>query len=143
MSVVDASVWVSRFWADDLFYAASRTWLAKITERGEPLLAPAIMPAEVAGAIARRANDTRLGYEIVQRILQLPTLKVVSVSGELGQLAAQLASQLQLRGADALYVAVAQQARLPLVTWDQEQKSRGGAIVASLTPGEWLERIDS
>ena len=48
--------------------------------------------------------------------------------------AARLASDLQIRGADAVYVALAQQLSLPLIAWDQEQLSRAATIVQTWTP---------
>lgn len=136
MSVVDASVWVSRFLPDDAFHDASRAWLIQVTASGQPLVAPAIALAEVSGAIARRTGDTELGYRIVQQIRQLPTLQLISVDVGLGQLAAQIASERQLRGADAVYVAVAHQLQLSLVTWDQEQMDRVQGFVSAFTPVE-------
>jgi len=136
VSVVDASVWVSRFWGLDAFHDTSRVWLEQASVNDQPLAAPTIMPAEVSGAIARRTGDTELGYQIVQQILQLPTLQLITVNATLGQLAAQIASSYRLRGADAVYVAVAIQLQLPLITWDREQASRVAGFISAYTPDQ-------
>jgi len=44
-------------------------------------------------------------------------------------LAARIAARVSLRGADAVYVALAAQRALPLFTWSQELASRAGAII--------------
>ena len=134
MSVVDASVWVSRFWPDDAFHTTSRNWIVAATQSGQPLIAPTIMLAEVSGAIARRTGDRQLGYQIVQRIRRLPTLQLVAVNDSLGQFGAQLASEYQLRGANALYVATASRLQLPLISWDREQIDRAGELISTGTP---------
>lgn len=136
MMVVDASVWVSRFLPEDAFHQASRTWLIEMATAGMALVAPAIMLAEVAGAIARRTGNRQLGYQIVQQIRQLPSLQLVAIDDTMGQLAAQTASAYQLRGADAVYTAVAQRLQIPLVSWDQEHLDRATALVTTFRPSE-------
>jgi predicted nucleic acid-binding protein len=56
------------------------------------------------------------------------------VDESLAREAAELAARLRLRGADAVYVAVARKLDLPLVTWDAEQRERGGAAIVVRTP---------
>jgi len=46
-----------------------------------------------------------------------------------------LAADLSLRGADALYVALSYHLKVPLVTWDRQQRERAGERVAVHTPG--------
>lgn len=134
MSVVDASVWVSRFWPDDAFHTTSRSWIIETTRSGHLLVAPTIMLAEVSGAIARRTGDRQLGYQIVQQIKQLPTLQLITVDDSLGQFSAQLASEFQLRGADAIYVATASRLQMPLISWDGEQIARVAELIEVFTP---------
>lgn len=136
MIVADASVWVSRFLPDDAFHQASRTWLIDMTTAGVVLAAPTIMLAELSGSIARRTGNDQLGYQIVQQIRHLPTLQLITVDDALGQLAAQVASTYRLRGADAVYLAVAQRLQIPLVSWDREQLDRAAALVTTYRPSE-------
>jgi predicted nucleic acid-binding protein len=39
-----------------------------------------------------------------------------------------------MRGADAIYAAVARRLRIPLVTWDAEQQQRAGTLIPTYTP---------
>jgi predicted nucleic acid-binding protein len=133
--VVDASVWVSRLVPDDVHYGASRLWLEQIVYRGEPLISPAILLAEIAGAVSRRTGESGLAERAVRDVLQVPGVRLVSIDRRLGQEAARLAARLHLRGADAVYVATARLMRLPLVTWDSEQHSRANALVSVRSPG--------
>lgn len=134
MTVTDASVWVSRFLSDDAFHAASLEWLTGVIADERTVVAPASMLAEVAGAIARRTGKTRLGYEVVQRIRRVPSLQLVAIDSDLGNYAAEIASSYRLRGADAMYVAVAQRMQLPLVSWDREQIERAAGLIKASVP---------
>ncbi len=44
----------------------------------------------------------------------------------------------RLRGADSVYVAVAEEFDTLLVTWDTEMLERGAAIAQTITPALWL-----
>jgi prevent-host-death family protein len=117
--------------------------LRRVRERGEEVevtlrgrviarLVPALMPPEVAGALARRLRNGRLARRAVQYLLRLPTLRLVSLDRRLAEDAVGLAADLRLCGADATYVAVARRLRLPLVTWDREQRDRARRAVTTV-----------
>ncbi|HYU20382.1 MAG TPA: PIN domain-containing protein [Chloroflexota bacterium] len=135
MIVVDASVWASRFIPQDLHHVASREWLLQYMAGGNLVIGPALLPAEVAGAIARRTGAPADGHRAVARLLQLSTLRLLPIDRLLAEAAAHLAADLTLRGADAVYVATAHRLTVPLVTWDREQRERGGRLVTTRRPG--------
>jgi len=132
--VVDASVWVSRLVPQDVHHVASRHWLEQYVAEGGLLVAPALLLAEVAGAISRRTGEPRLAHRAVDHLLRVPALRIVPVEHRLGEAAGRLAADLGLRGADALYVATAYQLQIPLVTWDREQQEKAGTVIAVRTP---------
>lgn len=136
MIVPDASVWVSHLTPQEVYHATSRRWFREVINAGRIIAAPALLLAEVAGAIARRTGDTELGDKAVAHILSTPNLRLVYTDRELSLLAARLATQHLLRGADALYVAVAYRLEIPLVSWDQEQLARAPDQVTAYTPAE-------
>ena len=135
MTVVDASVWVSRLVPRDVHHAASRRWLEERAAGGDLVISPTLLLAEVAGAISRRTGHADLAYEAVQMLLRLTELRLVPLDGRLGRSAAQLAAAIGLRGADAVYVATAHHLNVPLVTWDREQQVRADRLVAVQSPG--------
>ena len=134
MSVVDASVWVSRLAPGDVHHEASRAWLEGELARGALLVSPSLLLAEVAGALSRRTGDPALAASAVRGLLRLSGLRLVSVGPRPGRLAAQLSGGLGLRGSDALYVAVSYHLGLPLVTLDREQQARAGPVVRTQAP---------
>jgi len=68
--VVDASVWVSRLVPQDVHHFASRRYLEERAAAGDPLVAPALLLAEVAGAIARRTGAPELGRRALEGLLR-------------------------------------------------------------------------
>jgi predicted nucleic acid-binding protein len=132
--VVDASVVVSRVVPNDVHHAASRAWLTRHVAEGGLLISPALLLPEVAGAIARRTRRYRLARRAVEELLRLPALRLVPIDDVLARAAATLAGRFRLRGADAVYVAAAAMLRLPLVTWDVEQRERAAHAIEILAP---------
>jgi predicted nucleic acid-binding protein len=132
--VVDASVWVARLVPQDLHHAASRVWLERYITGGGLVAGPMLLIAEVGGAISRRTGDPALAHSAVAHLLRLPALRLVAIDRRLGQVATQLASDLGLRGADAMYVATALELRVPLLTLDQDQLSRVATSISASTP---------
>ncbi len=134
MIVIDASVWISRILVDDPFHTASRAWLLSQARQGHLLIVPSLFFAEVGGAVSRRSGSEAIGVEAIQRIARVPALRVVAMNHELGMQAGRLAARLRLRGAEAVYVALARRLNIPLATWDQELFQRGGLAAAIQRP---------
>ena len=133
VAVVDASIWVSRFVTQDCNHRASYEWLDRHLGNGG-IVAPMILLSEVAGPIARQTGDPGVAHAAVSAMVRMPGLRLVPVDRQLGRSAAGLAADLQLRGAAAIYVALALGLSLPLVTWDRQQHARGAAAVRVIIP---------
>ncbi len=133
--VVDASVWVGYFVTNDAHHEVSRRWLrSQFADHDQILHGPSLLLAEVAGAVSRRTRVRWLAGMIVREMLELPELELLRLDERLGMRAARLAGNLRLRGADACYVAVAEELGLPLVTWDDELLARASGAVPVLRP---------
>lgn len=141
MYVVDASVWVGWFIPNDFHHSASYEWLGHQAERSEVVASPAILLAEVGGAVARRTGDSELGARAVALMHRLPNLRVVAVDATFGRFSADLAAEHRLRGADSLYAALAQRLNVPLVTWDHDQLEPGSAAISVFTPATAPEQL--
>jgi len=127
--IVDASVWVSRVVPVDVFHQPVKTWLEEQRSKGAVFLSPALLLAEVAGAISRRTGQPELAKQAIASLIRLPELRLVEMEQTLVQEAAQLAAELGLRGADSFYVAVAARLNLPLATLDEDQKNRAASRI--------------
>lgn len=134
VAVVDASVMVAVLYPRDPFHQASRTWFDRHLQAGDHLAAPLLVISEVAGVIRRETGDAVLARQAVQWLYALPELQRYPLDEALAQLAAEAAVDLSLRGADAVYVALAAQMHLPLITWDRQQRERGGQRIEAREP---------
>lgn len=134
MIVVDASLVVSRLVPTDVHHAESVRWLARQMAAGTEIVAPILLLVEVGSAIARRTSDSTLGHQAVNQLLRWPNLRLVPLDHRLGLQAMELGVNLRLRGADAVYVAVAYQLGMPLVSLDREHHTRTGGLITVLSP---------
>ena len=134
MFVVDASVWVANYHTQDRHHAESQLWLRDVIARGETILGPTILLAEVAGVISRLSGNTASALATIDAIAQMPEFELVVDTEDLAHLSAQVAAELRLRGADAVYVAVAIQRGVPLITLDEQQRVRAGQRVQTARP---------
>lgn len=134
MIVIDASVWVSFLIKQDANHSATQPWLKKTLSSGMPIAAPNLLLSEVGGAISRRLGRTNIGHKVINQLLSIPTLRLVSIDHPFGIQASRIAANYQLRGADALYVALADDLNVPLVSWDSEQITRASTLVKTYTP---------
>jgi predicted nucleic acid-binding protein len=121
--VLDASVWVARLVPQDEFHEAVKKWMKDQRKAGAQFVSPSLLLAEVAGAVSRRTTKS-LGRKAIQDLQSLPGLRIAEMDRTLMQEAAVLAAELGLRGADSVYVAVAKQLGVPLLTLDSDQKQR-------------------
>ena len=62
-AVVDASVWVSSLTPGEVHHPISQHWLAAHLAAGGQVIAPTLLPVEVAAAITRRSGDPLLGEQ--------------------------------------------------------------------------------
>ena len=135
---LDASVFVNAFNPHEEGHAESLTILAAIREGGDPVIVPTLLLPEIASAAARASDDSAGALQYAQTIAALPHLTLVSLTPAMARQAAELAANHRLRGADAVYVAVARRYGTTLVSRDEEQRSRGSVVVTCQKPEEAL-----
>lgn len=128
MITVDASVWVAAMEARDRFHADSVAFLRALARQDERPVAPALILAEVGGAIARRSGQAEAGARAVRILGTHPRLRLLACDEALMRHAAVLAAERRLRGADAVYAATAAVTGSALVTWDAELRARAEAV---------------
>jgi predicted nucleic acid-binding protein len=134
MTVLDASVWVALFKADEAEHGACRRWLGEAVAAGEDLAAPTLVLAEVGAALGRGVEDSLLAARAVALLESGGLVELHTVTGRLGSRAASLAIDQRLRGADAVYVALAEQLGVALLTLDRQQRERSAGVVEARRP---------
>jgi predicted nucleic acid-binding protein len=138
--IVDASVFVAASRTDEVHYRASREFLQQVRDQGCNVFCPTLVLPECAAAIARPTADANLADELVALVEAFPRLQLVPVELTLARRAAQVASDHRLRGADSVYVTVAETLDATLVAWDAEMLERGAGVVLTMTPPEWTQK---
>lgn len=134
---LDASVFVAACRRHEVGHAASRALLAAIREAETPLIEPTILPVEIAAALRRADGDAVRARELAEAVMALPNLTLTAVDARFARRAVALATECRLRGADALYVAVAHHYGAHLITLDAEQLERAPSRVHACSPGDW------
>lgn len=137
--IIDASVWIASVLAEDAHHATSLTFMRRFVSEGLIATHPSLVWPEIAGALARRTGDAQLGMKVATDIASKPWIESMAVDVPIAGEAMRLAARLRLRGADAIYVALAVTRRMPLITLDAEILERGRAVAKILTPEQWLQ----
>ncbi|HEY7499908.1 MAG TPA: type II toxin-antitoxin system VapC family toxin [Vicinamibacterales bacterium] len=135
---VDASVFVNAFNPHEEGHAASLQILSAIQERGDPVIVPTLLISEIAAAVARATGDRVGALQYAMATAALPHLTLVSLTAAVARQAADLAATYRLRAADAVYVTVARRYGTTIVSRDDEQRTRGAAVIRCLTPEQAL-----
>jgi predicted nucleic acid-binding protein len=134
VAVVDASVYVALISAREPDHASSWAWFAQAQALREPLVAPAILLAEVAAALSRGVGDPALARRVVEQLQRAQVIELTPVTATVAARAAAIAADHLILGCDAVYVAVAEQLDTELVTLDRQQLERGAAVVSTRIP---------
>lgn len=138
-TTIDASVFVSLCLEEDAFHEQAVSFFRVIAESRHLMLAPTLLLAEVAGAVARQRGGHRFGDVAVLRLRQLQSLHFVSAGEEFALKAARLAARHSLRGADSFYVTVARESKTTLVTLDDELLRLPDSLAQAVSPKDWLK----
>lgn len=122
MPVVDASVLISLYRADDVNFRAADAWALASIGRRETWHLPSLALSEIAAGLTRGypAFD---GMAAVAVFEEMSTVTIHDVTVALAPAAARIASRQQIRGCDAVYVALAAELDNTLVTFDRQQST--------------------
>jgi predicted nucleic acid-binding protein len=134
---IDASVFVASARSDEPNYLLSRKFLRDA--QTQEIYCPTLVLTECAAAIARQTKDPSLAEELVRIIEDFPGIYLISLDIPMARKAAQIAVEHRLRGADAVYVAVAVTFNAALISWDQEMLKRCPPAVETMTPDHWCK----
>lgn len=134
MAIIDASVYIALINAHESCHTTAWGWFQQAQAAGESLAAPAILLPEIAAGLSRGLGSPALAHRAVRQLLQTQLIDLIPVTPALAERAAAIAADCQIRGGDAIYVALAEQLGDELVTLDQQQLERGTAIVTTRKP---------
>lgn len=144
---IDASVHLNALHRSEVGSEASRQLLATLHQPVESsqyeIFVPTLLRVEVAASVARVLDDNEQALELAEAIWHLPHQFWIPLDDDLTREAQVLAANSRLRGADAVYAAVAQHFNAILITRDRQQLERVVEGSESTTPEEMLRRLNS
>ncbi len=138
MFTVDASVHISAINPTEIDSAESQAFLKHIQRKELAVFSPTLLLVEVAASVARVFDNTARGIELMYAIRSLRWHTWVPLTEYLAQEAGRMGAECRLRGADAVYGAVAQRNGTTLVTLDQQQLDRLKPVLPVQRPGDAL-----
>ena len=131
---IDASVWISSLLGADSNHRAARTWINNHIAGGGYFVAPTLLVIETSATISRVTQNASSGLAAATHLYSFPLMRLVPMDQLLVDDAVDIATRFHMRGADSLYVAVARQLGIPLVTFDHEQLTRPATIIFTIQP---------
>lgn len=136
---IDASVFVSAARPSEELYSLSNDFL-QMAKRMK-IFCPTLILTECGAAIARPTGDHVLSKKLVSLVERFPGMNQVPLDLHLARRAADIAIEYRLRGADSVYVAVAEALDAILISWDAEMLERSPEFVLTMSPEQWLEQF--
>jgi predicted nucleic acid-binding protein len=143
MYTLDANIFVRDASPGDPEHPTCHALMAQLYQRNTAIIVPFLVLAEIAGALSRSFRDPIRARLEVDLLRDLHHIQFVPIDATVTQDAAEIAADRALRGADAVYVAVARRYGCALVTLDREQRERAAPVVRTLTPAEALAELDN
>jgi len=133
---IDASVFVSAAFSKEIHHQESLIFLGAVRKQGKDVFCPTLVLAECASAIAGQTDQPVLAERMVALIKNFPKLFLIPLDLFLSESVVRVAVDYRLRGADAVYTAVAQKFNAVLVTWDKEMAQRSSSSVKTMMPSD-------
>lgn len=132
--VIDASVWIAAVDSGDPAHASSADCLGIVARRQIQVVVPSLTRVEVACALTRRFGDAAASRALAAALFDAAFVFEEVVDAALASRAVLVGTTTRLRGADALYAAIAARETAPVITLDRELLERGGGV----SPDQWL-----
>jgi predicted nucleic acid-binding protein len=129
MIVVDASVIVSKYLENERFHLKARRFFQRLIKSKEIILLPEIAFPEIASAISRGTGNPQYALDFCRELRLFSNFIFIPIDESISDLSVEIASKYFLKGADAIYVAVAYRYDVPLATFDEEQKKKASKII--------------
>jgi len=134
MYTLDANIYARDIDRNDPNYDDCHALIERLKQGDVRVIVPTLLLAELAASISRVRRDPMRARITVDALQALPYMEFIALDRTLGQEAAEIAADRAVKGADAVYIAVALRHGCILVTLDQEQATRAAPIVPVMTP---------
>jgi predicted nucleic acid-binding protein len=134
MYCLDASVIVSSQLKKEVFYFQSKRFLERVKREKIKIFLPEIVIPEIISGVFRGTQNKKLTLEFVSLLRELPNFLFIPVDAKLSNLAGSIITETGLKANDAIYVALAYDYDLELITLDKDQLEKGKKFVKTRMP---------
>ena len=134
MFCIDASVIISAAHDTEIYSEASQEFLSRLREEKLKAFLPELVMPEIASGLLRATKNVKFAYEFVDSLRAIPNFAFVPLDRTLSDAAVNVIIATGLKGADAVYVALALNYNLTLVTLDKDQLLRSRNLIAVRKP---------
>lgn len=121
----------------EINHITSSLWVERFTDQGGLLVPPSFFLIEVAAGVSRQTKQPNVSKKAIEDLNNSNVIQFISLDEVLTQAAIDVATTLQLRAGDAIYVALARQLNIPLISWDKEQLQKASTIITTRTPDSY------
>lgn len=134
MFCIDASVIISAARGGETHSGRSKAFLDGVRRDHLKVFLPEIAIVEVASGLFRATKDAAFSTAFAQSLRVIPNFSFVSMDSRLTDRAVEVIGHTGLRSADALYVALAFDYGLALITLDREQQVKSHSLISVREP---------
>jgi len=134
MYCIDASVIVNSLMEKESYCSQSKAFLNMVQHKGIKIFLPEIIIPEITSGIFRATKDEDFAFQFAKNLRAIPNFSFVSVDGRLADLASWIICKTNLKGVDAVYVALVFDYNLELITLDKEQLEKGKKLIKVRRP---------
>lgn len=134
MFCIDASVIIGAASPKEPYFSQSKGFLAQIREKDLKVFLPEIIIPEIASGLLRAIKNPRFAHKLALSLRTVPNFSFVTVDSRIADLASWVICKTGLKGADAIYVALAFDYNLELITLDKEQLEKGKKLIKVRKP---------
>ena len=134
MPVIDASVYVALANDGDPYHDRCFQWFESSVREQPPPAAPGLLLVEVAASIRRLTGSTKLARRVLSELQEDELIELYPLTAARSETAAEIAASIGVRGADAVYLALASELGETLITLDRQQLERGKRMVDVTRP---------
>ncbi len=138
MLTIDANVFIAASSPTEISHADSDLFLSRVRQDKLFLYCPTLLLPEITSGIIRPTGNVVVAQLTLLGIQNFPLMQWVELTQARAEAAVQVAESCRLRGADAVYVAAAQEFGTTLLTWDTEVLARGMGAASVMSPTDWL-----
>ncbi|MDI6591828.1 MAG: type II toxin-antitoxin system VapC family toxin [Patescibacteria group bacterium] len=129
MFCIDASIIISAANPKEPYFQKSKNLLTQIFERDLKVFLPEIIIPEITSGLLRATGNSKLAYELALAFRNVLNFSFVTLDSKLANLASWVICKTGLKSADAVYVALAFDYNLELITLDKEQLEKGKKLI--------------